>query len=76
VGLEKKEVGDENMLFYFVIFLIIGFVIGAVIKDSAKAMTAIIVVSLLWGLVFGPWALAAFVELMIGYALAKHLVKQ
>ncbi|SHN70075.1 hypothetical protein [Desulfovibrio litoralis] len=64
------------MLFYFVIFIVIGFVLGAMQKNVKIASVIIIAISLCWAVVFGPWALAAFVELMIGYALAKYLAKE
>lgn len=63
------------MLFYFVIFIVIGFVLGAMQKNVKIASVIIIAISLCWAVVFGAWALAAFVELIFGYALAKYLAK-
>lgn len=62
------------MLFYIVIFCVIGFIIGAIIKNSTMAVTAIVAISFVWSLVFGPWALAAFIELMIGYGAARAVM--
>lgn len=64
------------MLFYFVIFCIIGFVIGILLKNFKIAITIIVIITLGWALKFGPWALATFVELMLGYGVAKFIAKE
>ena len=64
------------MFFYFVIFCAIGFVIGVLLKNFKVAMAVIVVIALLWALPFGSWALATFVELMLGYVVAKVVVKE
>ena len=61
------------MLFYFIIFCIVGFAIGALLKDSKVSIAIIITISLLWALAFGPWALATFVELILGYTVARRV---
>lgn len=59
---------------FIVIFTIIGFVIGVVVKDDNTAMGAIIVMSILWAFAMGPWAIATFIELLIGYSLARKIL--
>lgn len=61
------------MLFYIIVFLGLGFAIGLFIKETSSAIIAIIVISIVWAVVFGPWAVAAFIELLIGYAVAKSI---
>ena len=58
------------MLFYFLIFCLVGFGIGWVIRDKRIALGVIIVISVLWMFPFGKWALATFVELLVGYVIA------
>lgn len=60
------------MLFYTIVFVIIGFVIGAFIKDPRSAILSIAAISVVWALVWGPWAFAAFIELLVGYYIAKN----
>ena len=56
------------MLMYFIIFTVIGFVIGAVVKDLEKSIPIIIGISILWGLIYAPvWGLAALGELSLGF---------
>lgn len=64
------------MFFYFIVFCIIGFVIGSMQKNPKNAMGIIVAVTICWALAWGPWAVATFVELMIGYALAKIIIKE
>lgn len=56
------------MLTYFIAFSIIGFVIGAQVKDIGKAIPIIVIASILWGLVSAPiWGLATLGELSLGF---------
>ena len=64
------------MIFYFVIFCVAGFIIGILLKNFKVAMLVIALISLCWAFVYGPWALATFVELMVGYAVAKVVAKE
>jgi len=59
---------------FIIIFTIIGFIIGIVIKDDNTAMGAIIVMSILWVFAMGPWAIATFIELLLGYSLARKIL--
>lgn len=61
------------MLFYLVIFCTTGFFIGAIIKNSRIAIAIIAIISLCWAFAFGPWALATFLELLAGYAVANSV---
>ena len=58
---------------YIIVFIIVGFIIGIVIKNDNTAIGAIIVMSILWGFAMGPWAIATFIELLLGYSLSKKM---
>jgi uncharacterized membrane protein (Fun14 family) len=56
------------MLTYFIIFTVIGFVIGTMVKDIEKSIPIIIGISILWGLIYAPvWGLATLGELSLGF---------
>jgi len=57
------------MLFYAFVFISLGAVFGLFIKNKQNAIIAIVAISIVWGIVWGPWAIAALIELLIGYAL-------
>ena len=38
-------------------------------------MSVIAIITLCWAFIYGPWALATFIELMMGYAVAKEIRK-
>ncbi len=58
------------MLTYFIVFTVIGFIIGTMVKDIRKAAPIIIGASILWGLIYAPvWGLAALGELSLGFYL-------
>ncbi len=59
---------------FIVIFTIIGFIIGVVIKDDNTAMGTIVIMSVLWAFAMGPWAIATFIELLLGYSLARKIL--
>lgn len=56
---------------YILVFVLIGFFIGAIANDQGKAITIIVVISILWAFAAGPWGIVTFIELMIGYYLSK-----
>lgn len=64
------------ILIYSVIFIFIGVVLGILsnrIKWLDNASVAVIMgISILWGIKFGPWAIATFLELVYGYSLSKN----
>ena len=56
------------MLMYFLIFTVVGFVIGVVVKSLEKSIPFIIGISILWGFVYAPvWGLATLGELSLGF---------
>ena len=61
------------MFAFFIMFLIVGFLLGYIIEDQQKALTIIVIVSIVWGLIAGPWALATLLELLLGYFVMKNL---
>ena len=46
------------------------------IEDEVISNTlgSILVISILWAFAMGPWAIATFIELLIGYAVAKKML--
>lgn len=65
------------MLTYFLIFSLIGFVIGIALKDKAETAVGIIItISVIWGLANAIiWGLATFGELMLGLVIAQTINK-
>lgn len=64
------------MLFYFITFCIIGFMLGVVFKNSNVAFGIVAVITICWAFIFGLWAMATFIELILGYAVAKSVMKE
>lgn len=62
------------MIEFFIVFIIVGYIIGITIADSEKSIIIILLISILWMFAFGFWAIATFIELLLGYTLAKRLV--
>ena len=62
------------MFAYFILFVIIGFIIGVIQKNYKTALTIIIVITLCWALADGVWALATLFELLIGYYAATKVI--
>lgn len=61
-------------LFYIIIFIVVGIIIGLIFRnEEEKAYTAIIVITIGWAFVWGIWAIAAFIELAIGFAIAQSM---
>jgi len=48
-------------------------VIGFVVEEEKSAMMAIVALSFLWAFIFGLWAIATFIELLIGYGIGKNM---
>jgi hypothetical protein len=55
---------------FIIVFVILGVVIGSV--ANGMAIPIIIGISILWAFVYGPWAIATFIELMVGYAISQQ----
>lgn len=65
------------MLTYFIIFTIIGFILGVISHLSKKYAVGVaiaIIISFLWMFAYGFWAIATFFELALGYALAISIL--
>ena len=59
------------IVLYFIMFFFIGFIIGFIIYDDSVAIGSIVVISVLWGFIMGPWAIATFIELLLGYGVVR-----
>lgn len=57
---------------YFIGFIILGFILRMVLEEEI-AMLSIIIITILWGVGFGFWAVATFFELAIGFAIMQSL---
>ena len=64
------------MLEFFIIFLIVGFIIGVVVEDNSKAIIVILTISIVWIFIYGAWAIATLIELLLGYSLTKKFSKR
>jgi len=65
------------MLMYFIVFSIIGFGIGVIVKDIEKAIPIIMIISGVWGLIHAPiWGLATFGELSLGFYIYMMNMKE
>lgn len=53
------------MFFYFVVFVAVGFAIGMFAPEKVAAIL-IVGLTIAWAFVFGPWALASFIEMCLG----------
>lgn len=56
-------------------FLIVGMILGYVIEEQKSAFIVILIISVLWAFIFGFWAFATFIELLLGYGLANKIKK-
>jgi len=60
------------MLFYFIVFTIIGFLVPIVSKGESDSIITIIVIAIMWGIASGPiWGLAALGEMILGFFLSR-----
>lgn len=66
------------MLHYFIIFTVIGLVLGFALKDKQEAaITIILGISVIWGLANAiMWGFVTFGELMLGFVIAQAIAKQ
>jgi hypothetical protein len=62
------------MLFYVVVFVVIGAVIGFLVP-SRVAGWIMLAIAVGWFFVWGIWALAAYVEMYVGYRCAAALIR-
>ena len=64
------------MLFYAIIFIIFGFVIGKFINEKKIAIGEILGLSLLWGVSHGLiWGFVTLGEVLLGYVLIGYATK-
>ena len=61
------------MIIAFIItFIVVGLIMGFVLNENI-AIIGIVIISVLWAFVMGPWAIATLIELSLGYAIAKKM---
>jgi hypothetical protein len=58
------------MLEFFILFVLI----GIIQNNFDSAIGPIIIISVLWLFIFGVWAIATFIELLLGYSLARKIL--
>jgi hypothetical protein len=61
------------MLSFFIMFVIVGGFLAFIIDNANKAKLVIILISIAWAFVFGPWAILTFIELILGFTLVYKL---
>lgn len=61
------------MLSYFIIFLIVGVLLGFIFEDEKVGICVIIAISVVWAFIYGGWAILTFFELLLGFVLIKKL---
>ena len=62
------------MLFYFIVFTIVGFIISSVSKEESSAIGLIIIIAIGWGIATAPiWGLASLGEMALGYFIARMM---
>ena len=62
------------MLGFFIMFFIVGVILGIILEEK-QGIIAIIIISILWMFVYGPWAITTLIELLLGFFLVKKLNK-
>ena len=58
------------MLFYLLCFCGLRLALGIIVENRKLSLTTIVLISLGWAFLYGPWAIATFVELLVVYAVA------
>lgn len=64
------------MLFYFIIFCGIGLILGFLINEPKIVLGIIAVLSICWLFYAGIWAFFTFIELIIGFSIARFIRKE
>lgn len=60
------------MLFYFIVFTIVGFIIASTAQEESNAIGLIIIIAIGWGIAYAPiWGLASLGEMSLGYFIAR-----
>ena len=64
------------MLMYFVLFTVVGLIVGLVIPKNLAAICYVLV-AVVWATQYGPfWALVSLAEMGLGFALANAIRTQ
>jgi len=61
------------ILGFIVLLVVVGFFIGLLVEDEETAFGIILVITIIWAFMFGPWAVATFIELIVGYSIGLGL---
>jgi hypothetical protein len=62
------------MLAFFIMFVVVGFLLGFIFNDNpSTAITIIVITTIVWAFIWGAWAIATFFELLLGYAVARKV---
>lgn len=60
------------MIFYFLLFTIIGIIISFMIKNETNTFILFIIIAILWGVSHAPiWGLVSLGEMALGYFITK-----
>lgn len=61
------------MLFYFIVFTIIGIIIDKTNNDNeGRAIVIIIIIAIIWGIFYAPiWGLVSLGEMALGYFISR-----
>jgi len=61
------------MLKYFILFAVIGFIIGKFNSENEKqALGIIVIIAIIWGATYAPiWGLMSLAEMALGYMITK-----
>ncbi|RLA72438.1 MAG: hypothetical protein DRG78_23855 [Epsilonproteobacteria bacterium] len=62
------------MIEFFIIFTIIGFTIGSLIRNKEKALGIIFLIAVVWAIGYSFfWGLVSFAELILGYFISQYI---
>lgn len=62
------------MLMYFIIFSIVGFIIGKSTINENNAIGLIILIAIIWSIVYAPiWGLTSLGEMALGYFISRKI---
>lgn len=60
------------MLFYAVVFIVLGVIFKLILSEKIL-YPAIIITAILWAFAFGPWAILTFFELLLGVTIVESV---
>lgn len=65
------------MIFYFILFVIVGFILGKTDFEREKSFIILCIIAVIWGFIHNPfWGLVSFGELCLGYFIATIFNKK